>query len=249
MKSPLDALGGRLKVGVVVPSTNTIAQPEMDAVRLPGVSYHIGRIPIAQNKISIHNYLDYVEAMRAGLETAIDQVKTAGIDVLILGVSLETFWGGLTRSEELKEKFSAYAGIPVILGSDAMAAALRVFGAGRIALLTPHMPEGDQQVRNWLTESGFDVVRLHGLQCESPRAIAQVSEATIRAQLVALDGDDIDALVQVGTNLAGSAVCAEAERWLGKPALAINTVSAWYALRGAGITDKLHGRGGIFEQF
>jgi maleate isomerase len=75
-----------------------------------------------------------------------------------------------------------------------------------------------------------------------------VPEATIRAELRALDGDDIDALVQVGTNLAGAAVCAEAERWLAKPAIAINTVSAWSAVRQAGITDRLFGRGRIFEE-
>ena len=41
-----DRLGYRLKLGVVVPSTNTIVQPETDAMRPPGVTNHIGRIHI-----------------------------------------------------------------------------------------------------------------------------------------------------------------------------------------------------------
>jgi maleate isomerase len=245
---PPDALGARQKIGVVVPSTNTIVQPETDAVRVPGVTFHIGRIPISNKKISTDNFLDHVAAMRAGIEVATDQVMTAGVDSLIMGVALEAFWGGLAGSEDLKAKLATHAGVPVILGSDAVAAALRAFGAKRIAVLTPHMPKGDEQVRGWLTEAGFEVVALKGLECASPRAIAQVPEARIRAELQALDSPEVDALVQVGTNLAGAAVCAEAERWLGKPAISINAVSAWAAMRQAGITDQLRGRGRIFEE-
>ncbi|SIS75451.1 maleate isomerase [Roseivivax lentus] len=248
MSTGTDALGYRQKIGVVVPSTNTIVQPETDAVRLPGVTYHIGRIPISNKKISTDNFLDHVAAMRAGIETATDQVISAGVDRLIMGVALEAFWGGLEGSEDLKAKLATHAGVPVILGSDAVAEGLRAFGAKSIAVLTPHMPKGDEQVRNWLEEAGFTVRRLTGLQCASPREIAEVPEARIRSALQDLDGDDVDALVQVGTNLAGAGVCAEAERLLGKPALSINTVSAWSAVRSAGIADRLRGRGRIFEE-
>ncbi|EFL87538.1 Asp/Glu racemase [Ahrensia sp. R2A130] len=243
-----DSLGHRQKIGVVVPSTNTIVQPETDACRLPGVTYHIGRIPISNKKISTDNFLDHVAAMRAGIEIAIDQVMTAGVDQVIMGVALEAFWGGLAGSRDLKSKLSDHAGVPVILGSDAVAGALRAFEAERIAVLTPHMPKGDEQVKAWLEESGFEVVTLKGLECPSPLAIAEVSEDQIRRALDEIDTDNVDALVQVGTNLAGAAVCAEAEKRLGKPAIAINTVSAWSAVRSAGIDDRLTGRGRIFEE-
>jgi maleate isomerase len=246
--TPPDALGYRLKVGVVMPSTNTIVQPETDAVRVPGVTFHTGRIPISDKKISTDNFLDHVEAMRAGIETATDQVKSAGIDCLIMAVALEAFWGGVQQSEALKAKLADHAGVPVILGSDAVAAALKAFGAKNIAVLTPHMPKGDVEVQKWLEESGFQVKRLTGLQCQSPRAIAQVPQDRIRSELTALDGDDIDALVQVGTNLAGAAVAAETEKTLGKPVISINTVSAWATLRQAGIPDRIAGRGRILEE-
>lgn len=248
MSTAPDTLGYRLKVGVIVPSTNTTVQPETDALRLPGVTYHLGRIPISDRKISSDSFLDHVAAMRAGIEAASDQVMTAGVDALIMGVALECFWGGLAGSAGLRARLEDRAGVPVILGSEAVRAGLEAFGARRIAVLTPHMPKGDDEVRGWLQEAGFEVVRLTGLKCDSPRAIAQVPEERIRAELQALDGSDVDALVQVGTNLAGAAVCAEAERWLGKPAISINTVSAWSALRGAGIADRIFGHGRIFQE-
>lgn len=245
---PRDALGYRLKVGVILPSTNTIVQPETDAVRVPGVTWHVGRIPITNRKISTDNFLDHVAAMRAGIETATDQVQTAGIDRLVMAVALEAFWGGVAQSDAFRNKLEAYSGVPVTLGSDAIAAGLDAFGATSIAVLTPHMPKGDIEVRGWLEEKGFAVKRLTGLACESPRGIAQVPPSRIAEALRQLDGDDVDALVQVGTNLAGAAVAAEIEKSIGKPIIQINTVSAWAALRAAGIADRLQGRGRLLEE-
>ncbi|MDH3321301.1 MAG: arylmalonate decarboxylase, partial [Betaproteobacteria bacterium] len=41
-----DALGWRRKFAVLVPSTNTVVQPEFDAMRPEGVTNHISRIRI-----------------------------------------------------------------------------------------------------------------------------------------------------------------------------------------------------------
>ena len=41
-----DALGWRCKFAVVAPSTNTIVQPDMDSLRVKGVTNHYGRIHI-----------------------------------------------------------------------------------------------------------------------------------------------------------------------------------------------------------
>ena len=64
-----------------------------------------------------------------------------------------------------------------------------------------------------------------------------------------LDGDDVDAIVQVGTNLCMSRLAGEAERWLGKPVIAINTATYWHALRTNGINDKIQGFGCLLSEF
>ena len=65
-----------------------------------------------------------------------------------------------------------------------------------------------------------------------------------------LDGDDVDALVQVGTNLSMvRTAAAAAELWLGKPVIAINTATYWHALRTNKIEDRMEGFGRLLAEF
>jgi maleate isomerase len=52
--------------------------------------------------------------------------------------------------------------------------------------------------------------------------------------------------VQFGANLPMAELAAEAERWLGKPVIAVNVATYWHALRSNGITDRARGRGRLF---
>jgi len=245
-----DTLGYRRRIGIVVPSTNTTVQPECEMLRPRGVTNHTGRSTIRERPLTSEQaFFEHMDEMRGGIGAAIDQIMTAGLDHLIIGIALETFWGGVAAAQKLQDELTARAGVGVSMGSSAAVAALRAFGARRIAVLTPHQPRGDAMVRLYLTEAGFEVVRLTGLACASPRAIAQVATGEIRRALQELDGPDVDVLLQVGTALPTVAVAAEAERWLGKPVLAINAVTYWDALRRSGIDDRVYGCGRILEEF
>jgi len=246
----VDCLGWRSVIGIVMPSTNTSVQPESEALRPRGVINQIARISIQERPLSSDlAFIDHVAAMRSGIGDAIDQVMTCAPNHLIMGVALEAFWGGVSQAEALRLELEQRAGVGVSMGSDALRAALDAFGAKRIAVLTPHQPRGDVVVQTYLEEAGYEVRRLKGLRCASPRLIAHTSEADVRAAFRELDGDDVDALVQVGTNLAGMAVAAEAERWLGKPVLSMNAITYWNALRRLGIEDRIYGHGRLLEEF
>jgi maleate isomerase len=63
-----------------------------------------------------------------------------------------------------------------------------------------------------------------------------------------LNGRDVEAIVQVGTNLSMVRLADEAERWLDKPVLAINAVTLWHALRINGIPDRMRGFGSLLRE-
>jgi maleate isomerase len=91
-------------------------------------------------------------------------------------------------------------------------------------------------------------VNLLGLKCRSPVLIAHESKQTLRDAIARVNRGKVDAVVQVGTNLAMAEVASRAESWLGKPVIAINTATYWYALRQYGIKDKVQGWGSLLSE-
>jgi maleate isomerase len=245
-----DQLGFRGRIALVVPSTNTVCQPESEMLRAQGVTNHTARITIKERPLTSEQaFLEHVQAMRDGMRSAIDQVMTCQPTHVIMGVALEAFWGGVQAADALQRELAERAGVGISMGSTATCTALQLLGAKRIAVLTPHQPRGDEQVQRYFSEAGFEIKRLTGLKCASPTLIAHTTDRQIIDALRSLDGDDIDALVQVGTNLPAIRLCADAERWLAKPVLAINAITYWDALRRSGITDQFIGYGTVLEKF
>ena len=246
-----DSLGRRAKFGVLAPSTNTSVQPEFDAMRPWGVTHHHSRLIIPDSKVTDdRSFMVMMDGIREALFPALEAVLTCHPDYVVLGMSAETFWDGLEGSRQLQRKLDKVAKQGVCMGSDACRAALRAYGRGirRLGVITPYMPVGDRQVRRFFTEFGFEVVNLLGLKCRSPVLIAHESKKTLRDAVNRVNRGSVDAIVQVGTNLAMAEVAAMAEFWLDKPVIAINTATYWYALRQYGIKDKLHGWGSLLAE-
>ena len=246
-----DALGWRKKFAVIAPSTNTIVQPDFDDMRPRGVTNHFSRVWIPDDPVeSDEDFLQLMENIRAGIDDAVDRAMTCAPDHLVIGMSSETFWGGLKTSQELRERMESRSGLSVTMGSDAAEAALRCYGdIKRIGVVTPYWPSGDEMVRKYFEQSGLEVVRLRGLKAKSPMLISHVTEEQLREALIEVDGPDVDAIVQAGTNVSMARLAGEAERWLRKPVIAINTAIYWYALRSNGIGDVVEGFGSLLTNF
>ncbi|MES2537813.1 MAG: arylmalonate decarboxylase [Pseudomonadota bacterium] len=244
-----DSLGFRKKFAVLIPSTNTSVQPEFDAMRPVGVTNHISRINIPN--IPLNNNDDFnrlIELIAAAQNDAVDAVMSCEPDRLVLGISAETFWDGLEASKRLENELAERTGLPISMGSEACGAALDLWNVKTLAVLTPYQPVGDENVTRFFEECGYTVKRIKGLKCDSPVAIAHVSEKQLAEALRELDGDDVDAIIQVGTNLAMARIAGMAEAWMDRPVLAINTAIYWHALRASGITDRISGFGSLLEK-
>lgn len=246
-----DVLGWRHCFGVLGPSTNTVVQPDMEAMRPAGVTNHYSRI-FTPNAKAVSNETFMAGANLIGQNTldAVASVMTCEPDSLVMGMSAVTFFGGAKGADDFLAKLQDASGVKAATGSHACHAALQAYGGvRRIAFMSPYFPAANAEVRRFFEESGYEVVRDRCLQCPSWTAIANIPTGTIRDTFRALDGDDVDAIVQVGTNLSAVALCAGAEMWLGKPVIAINTAIYWQALRMNGIGDRIEGFGRLLAEF
>ncbi len=246
-----DQIGWRKKFGVIGPSTNTVVQPDFDDFRPVGVTNHYSRIftPNAQ-AVSNETFMAGARLIGANTLDAVTSIMTCAPDYLVMGMSAVTFFDGLAGADRFQKTIEDMSGVGVSIGSHAVAAALRAYGNVRkISFFSPYFPTANDQVRRYFTEAGFEVLRDIALQCPTWTSIAEVDTPTARRVLMELDGDDVDAIIQVGTNLSLIRTAAAAELWLGKPVIAINTATYWHALRRSGIDDKIFGFGRLLEEF
>lgn len=244
-----DALGWRRKFGVIAPSTNTIVEPDFARMGVPGVTSHFSRIHIRdQNMDGDAGMERLLEQIRDEIGAACERVLTCEPDYMVMGMSAETFWGGVEGNKQFVKQIHDITGLEVATGAEACERALTLFGARRIGVVTPYQPVGDANVRRFFTEIGFEVDQIIGLRCPTAVSIAHVTEAELREALRELAAGEVDALVQCGTNLSMVAAADEAERWLGLPVIAINAATWWMALRDNGIDDKIHGAGTLLRE-
>lgn len=251
MLGPRDALGARLKLGVIGPSTNTIVQPDFDAMRPQGVTNHYSRI-IVENATAVSNasFMAGTQKIADNVLHAVRSVMSCTPDHLAMGMSAITFQGGKAGAHAFRQSVEDASGLQLSTGSLSLIAAFEAYGGiKRVAFLSPYFPVANAQVAQFLEDHGLTVVRDICFRCPSWTAIAHVREDYIRDRLHEMDGPDIDALIQVGTNLSMVRLAAAAERWLAKPVIAINTATYWNALRGAGIPDRITGFGRLLEEF
>ena len=246
-------IGSRGRIGVIIPSTNIGVEYDCQRIIPQGVTWHFARFFVAQPDLSSDNmFLAFVEEIRKTIPDAIRDIMTCEPDYIMMGMSAETFWGGLAGNIEFEARLRESIGPAMGLtsGAAALKAALDAFGAKRVAALTPYQPVGNEQVRRFLEESGYEVTDVVGLKCDSATSIAHTPpREVIDAVLNQLDGDDVDAIVQAGTNLSTQDIFPTLEKQLGKPVIAINIATIWHALRARGIDDRFFGRGRLLEEF
>ena len=105
-------IASRARIGVLIPSTNTGVEYDLQKFALDGLTWHPSRF-----WIEIANWADesersgddfntvferFLDAMRDELPISIRNVLSADITHLMLGMSAETFWGGLDGNKRVR---------------------------------------------------------------------------------------------------------------------------------------------------
>lgn len=250
-----DSLGYRMKFAVVAPSTNTSVEPEYAAMQPRGVTNHFSRIAIPDTKVTDDDsFMVMLHSIRNATLDAVDVSMSMDPGCVIMGMSAETFWDGVEGADRLHRKMlERTGGVPVIMGSTAVDAAIKAYESGgkpirKLGIITPYMPVGDKNVRQFFEDLGYEVTRLKGLRSPSPMLIAHETKQRLKHAAIEV-AEGADAVIQCGTNLAFAEVAAMAEFWLEKPVIAINTATYWHALRTMGITDQRDGFGRLMAEF
>ena len=157
----------------------------------------------------------------------------AAADLLVPGVALKGVGFGCTSASAVLGR-----GVDDAIGhrgpvSTPAGAALRGFRAldiGRIALMTPYLPETADLVGDHFEAGGLRVVRRHSMGFEDDRDMALLGDDEIVDFALAADDPQAEAMFLSCTALPAVRVIERIEARLGKPVLSSNLALFWSML-------------------
>ena len=134
----MDALGWRRKFGVLAPSTNTIVQPDFDAMRPIGVTNQVSRI-FSENNEALCNedFMHGTQMIAEGVDEAVRSAMTCAPDYLVMGMSAITFYGGKAGADAFHKRLVTLYNVGVTTGAQSLhrgIAGLRQYQAHRVSV-------------------------------------------------------------------------------------------------------------------
>ena len=210
------------RVGLMIPSSNTMMEADFSRDLPPGTALHTARMFMADTTAEAeHRMLD-----EFALPAARD-LGTARPDVVVFGCTSAGALRGSDYDGQLCDRISELTGAPAVSTIGAVRAAIEASGATCIGVITPYVDELNEKIRASIEADGTRVAAIAGLGITDNFAIAEVGpeEIVTFAQRalgqLAADGG-IGLAFASCTNFGAMAVRAAIAQRLGVPVITSN---------------------------
>ncbi len=126
-------------------------------------------------------------------------------------------------------------------------AALNKLEAKKIVIGTPYLDEINIVEKNFFANKGFDVLDIQGLNLSNGIEFGKITPDYLKNFALSIDQKEADVIFLSCSGIRSLDIIEEVEATTGKPVITSNQAQMWYALRTAGVEDKLSGFGRIFN--
>ena len=225
--------GSRLRLGVIVPSGNVIAEPQIHAMLPEGVVAYMTRLELRGS--SEPELLEMSRHVESGAKLLSD----AQVDAVVFHcTAVSTF--SPSMGEDIEGRIAKASGLPAISTSEAILTALRALNAKKIVLLTPYIDSVN-------AHHGFEVIEEVGLGVNTNAEMAKLSPQIWVDLARKHQCEDADAYFISCTAVRSAEVIEEIEALVGRPVITSNQAMVWYALRKNAIANNQPGFGSLFS--
>jgi maleate cis-trans isomerase len=242
MNAPIIDYGDRKRLGVMVPSGNSVAEPELRAMLPSGISLLVTRLRLTgSSEAELLGMLD-------GLETAASLLADARVDRIAFHcTAVSTFLP--TMAGEIRARVEGRTGIGSLATADAILEALAALKVRRVVLVTPYIEAVHAREIGFLRAHGIAVVGGACMGIAGNDEMSRLLPGTIAelAQRCCAEAPESDACFISCTAIRSAGLIAPLEQALGIPVITSNQVLAWHALRRMGVDDPVEGFGRLFS--
>jgi maleate isomerase len=218
----------KARVGLIVPSSNTVAEVDFYRHLPAGATLHTARMFL--DEVTPEDELVMLDEHLPG---ALRDLATVRPDVVVFACTSAGTLRGNAWEEQLIARIAERTGARSVSVAAAVRRAIGVRGGKRLGVLTPYTQPLNDKIRASLKEDGLDVAVTHGLGiCANleigavePERIAEVARARFA-------GADIELLFVSCTNFRALEARERIEQELGLPVVTSNQAALEQVLAG-----------------
>ena len=235
------------RIGLLVPSVNTVAEPEFNQLVPQDVGVYAARLR-TRRAVTADS-----KAMLQHIARAADELGSARVDVLAFACTASSFVEGDAGETALRQRIEQAGHSLAVTTSGAVAAALHQLGVQRLAVATPYLDELNILEKTYLDAEGFEVIKIAGMHIAEAFDIGKVTPQETAEFARSAWHPEADALFISCTNLRTIGVLQDLKEEFGKPVISSNSATCWACLRALGCEDAqadavLHGNAAALQQ-
>jgi maleate isomerase len=235
--------GWRGRIGLLVPSVNTVAEPEMNLIAPEGIAAFAARMRNA--KADHKDTLGLIKHV----ERATDELASAHVDVVAFTCTAGSFIQGGKGEDELRKLIEKTAQVPSVTTSGAVVQALKRLEVKKLVIATPYPEEINRLEKTFFEEHGLEVLAIKGLGITDAFLIGcEMPDDTYRF-VKSMDDPSADAIFISCTNYRTFDIIELLEEDCKKPVVTSNQATFWAALRTIGCEESIPGFGTLLEDF
>ena len=233
----------RAQIGYVLVANADLSEADFFAMKPPGVGVHFTRVPMPGDVTA-----DGLAAMEGDLAVAAASMMPGrdDLDVISYSCTSGTFVIGEQRVIAELNRLNPRPKATTMLS--ACVAGLNAFGAKRIVLGTAYTEDLNRREAAFLTERGFEPLRVAGLGLLSDEEMNRVTPDYLVDFAISIDHAQADAIFLSCGALRVLPVIEEIEARTGKPVVFSNQANFWHCLRLAGVNDRIDGFGRLLRE-
>jgi maleate isomerase len=227
------------KLGLIVPSWNTVMEYEVQRMAGGAMSVHAQRIS--------HTADTEENLMRMGTQVpaAAQLLAHAKVGVICYGCTAGGFLKGPQYDRDMSARIMADTGIPGATSASAITDALNALGATRVSVATAYEPWLNEKVQQYLEAAGFTVLAIKGFGTQAHAAVTPDRVAALAREIAR---SEAQAIFISCSNLRTLEIIESLERDLGKPVVTSNQASMWAMLRLVADKRVIPGAGRLFRE-
>ncbi|MFC1816283.1 maleate cis-trans isomerase [Thermodesulfobacteriota bacterium] len=183
------------------------------------------------------------------LDSAAELMASEEVDVITVGGSPIIALKGVGSDREISARLEAATKIPTICGFTAVVEALQALAIKKVAVATPYKDEQNKRHKQFLEDSGFEVMNIKGMQIDRPTVNARLPPyASYRlAKKAFLEAPDSDGIYISCSRWQTALNIEKLERNLKVPVVTNAQARIWAALKRIHVGEVNPGFGQLFE--